>query len=108
LQRRFEGGLVVEMQSPCRGLREKLYADYLNDVETPERGAVIAYLADRSASSVREIIGTVNRVVAAAELAHSALTLAAARAELDPGAVDPGAPNVRAADAFFLDDEKIV
>jgi len=110
LRSRFEGGLVVEVQTPDRGLREKLYAHYLNDVEMPtsERGAVVGYLADRNAASVREIIGVVHRVVAAAEHAHSQVTLAVTRAALEPGITPPGAPNVRAADTFFLDDEKIV
>ena len=33
LRSRFEGGLVVEMQSPDRALREKLYARYLAATE---------------------------------------------------------------------------
>ena len=108
LRSRFEGGLVVEMQAPDRALREKLYAHYLNDVEMQDRDAVIAYLADRQATSVREVIGIVNRVTAAADIAHSPLTLAVARGELDPGAAAQGAPEMGSADTFFLDDEKII
>lgn len=107
LRSRFEGGLVVEMQAPDRALREKLYAHYLNEVEIVERAGVIGYLADRAAASVREVIGIVHRIVAAAELAAGPLTLALAKQELE-GAPAPGAPEVRAADTFFLDDEKIV
>lgn len=108
LRSRFEGGLVVEMLAPDRALREKLYAHYLNDVETPERDELIAYLADRQVSSVREVIGIVNRLVAAADIAAMPLILAIAKLELDPTAAAPGAPDVRTGDSFFLDDEKIV
>jgi len=108
LRSRFEGGLVVEMQAPDRALREKLYAHYLNEVETPERDAVIAYLADRPAASVREVIGIVNRLVAAADIAGMPLLLNVAKTELDSGSPAPHAADVRAADTYFLDDEKIV
>lgn len=107
LRSRFEGGLVVEMQPPDRTLRAKLYAHYLNEVETPDRASLVAYLADRAASSVREVIGVVNRLIAAADIAGAPLTVALAKRELDGGAL-PGAPDVRSADSFFLDPEKIV
>jgi chromosomal replication initiator protein len=107
LRSRFEGGLVVEMLSPDRSLREKLYAHYLNEVETPERAGLVSYLADRAAANVREVIGVVNRLVAAAELAAVPLVVAFARAELE-GVHTHGAPDVRAADGYFLDGEKIV
>jgi len=108
LRSRFEGGLVVEMQAPDRSLREKLYAHFLNDVETPDREALVSFLADRAAASVREVIGVVNRLVAAADLAGMPLILNIAKMELDAGAAAPSAPDVRANDAFFLDGEKIV
>jgi len=108
LRSRFEGGLVVEVQAPDHILREKLYAHYLNDVETPERAALIAYLADRPAASVREVIGIVNRLVAAADIAGMPLLLTVAKTELENGAPTPHAPDARAADRYFLDDEKIV
>ena len=113
LRSRFEGGLVVEMQSPDRALRERLYARYLAATEHDPGPELLAYLAERPAASVREIIGTVNRLVAAADVAGAPLTLAVARAELDPetpSAVRPSTPiAVRAAaDTFFLDDEKVV
>jgi chromosomal replication initiator protein len=108
LRSRFEGGLVVEVQAPDRALREKLYAHYLNDVETPDRTALVKFLADRAATSVREVIGIVNRVVAAADVANTALSVAVAKGELEGGAAAPGVPDVRSADTFFLDDEKIV
>jgi chromosomal replication initiator protein DnaA len=108
LRSRFEGGLVVEMLAPDRALREKLFAHYLADVEMPERDALLAWLADRPISSVREIIGVVNRLVTAADIAGMPLILAIAKTELGPGTPAIGIPAVRAADSFFLDDEKVV
>jgi chromosomal replication initiator protein len=108
LRSRFEGGLVVEIQAPDHGLREKLYAHYLNEVDTPDRAALISYLADRPATSAREVIGIVHRLVSAADIAGMPLLLAVAKTELDSGAPALHAPNVQAADNYFLDDEKIV
>jgi len=113
LRSRFEGGLVVEMQSPDRALRERLYARYLAATEHEPGAELLSYLAERPAASVREIIGTVNRLVAAADVAGAPLTLAVARGELDPETSSAGRPATplavrAAADTFFLDDEKIV
>jgi chromosomal replication initiator protein len=108
LRSRFEGGLVVEMQSPDRSLREKLFAHYLSGVEMPEGSALTSWLADRPAKSVREVIGIVHRLKAAAEIAGMPLVLSIAKTELEPGTAPKGVPEVRAADEFFLDDEKIV
>jgi chromosomal replication initiator protein len=111
LRSRFEGGLVVEMLVPDRALREKLYAHYLEQVETPDRAALVAYLADRPITSVREVIGLVNRLKAAAEVSGGPLTLAVAKHELEPGGAHvpaPPVPTVKSADTFFLDEEKIV
>jgi chromosomal replication initiation ATPase DnaA len=113
LRSRFEGGLVVEMQPPDRALREKLYARFLAATEHIPGADLLSYLAERPAASVREIIGIVNRLVAAADVAGAPLTLAVARTELEPetaGAARPATPvAVRAAaDTFFLDDEKVI
>ncbi|TMG80411.1 MAG: hypothetical protein E6H78_18575, partial [Betaproteobacteria bacterium] len=108
LRSRFEGGLVVEMQHPDPALRQKLYAHYLQRVETPERTALIAYLAERDVASVREVIGVVNRLVAAADMAGAQLTVALAKTELDSGPPVQHAPDAPAADGYFLDDEKII
>lgn len=112
LRSRFEGGLVVEMQSPDRALREKLFARFLAATEHTPGPELLSYLAERPAASVREIIGTVNRLVAAADLAGAPLTVAVARAELEPESATTArvaAPAVRAAaDTLFLDDEKVI
>jgi chromosomal replication initiation ATPase DnaA len=109
LRSRFEGGLVVEIQAPDRQLRERLYARYLEN-HAPE-SALLAFLAERPASSVREIIGTVHRLVAAADLAGVHVGLDLARAELEAAGSAPAvAPTAVGGDvdAWFLDDEKVV
>lgn len=111
LRSRFEGGLVTELSSPDRALRQKLFGRFLADAQVAATPELLAYLAERDAASVRELIGTVHRVCAAAESLHEPLTLALARQILESG----GGPSTaaptsmrQAADLFFLDDEKLV
>jgi chromosomal replication initiator protein len=109
LRSRFEGGLVVEMQAPDRALRAKLFAHHLTGVDMPERDALLSYLADRPVTSVREILGIVNRLKTAADIASMPLILALAKTELEGSGPAPGSPAVAApSDDFFLDGEKIV
>ena len=112
LRSRFEGGLVVEMAAPDATLRHKLYSRYLADAAPPPDPALIDYLASRPAASVREIIGTVNRLLTAADVRGSALTVELARGELEGAGTAPvPAPTEAMAstvDRFFLDDEKVV
>ena len=111
LRSRFEGGLVAELGLPDRPLREKLFARFLADARLEAPRDLLAYLADRPATSVREIMGTVQRLRAAMEVTGASLTKALGRQVLEPSGLTPTtAPlTVReAADAFFLDNEKIV
>ncbi|MDB4889771.1 MAG: bacterial DnaA family protein [Gemmatimonadetes bacterium] len=111
LRSRFEGGLVAEVSLPDRALREKLYLRFLSDAKLATPADLIAYLADRPATSVREIMGTVQRLRAGVEVSGGTLTLGVGRQVLEPSGMTPTtAPlSVRqAADSFFLDDEKIV
>ncbi|MDB4886213.1 MAG: bacterial DnaA family protein [Gemmatimonadetes bacterium] len=111
LRSRFEGGLVAQLESPDRALRAKLYGRYLSDAQMPSTPELVGFLADRPAASVRELIGTVHRISAAAEARGSALSLDIARAELEAGGITAtSAPATvrQAADVFFLDDEKII
>jgi chromosomal replication initiator protein len=111
LRSRFEGGLLAELDAPDRALREKLFARFLaegGDAPGPE---LLAYLAERPLTSVRELIGVVHRLRAAAEASGSPVTLEIARRELEPAGATTIAPPAtvrQAADVFFLDDEKIV
>jgi chromosomal replication initiator protein len=110
LRSRFEGGLVVEIHPPDRELRERLYARFLGESRVSPTADLLTYLAGRPASSVRELIGTVNRIIAAAEVAALPVTVGFARAELEPPDADASrlAAMRTATDAFFLDDEKII
>ena len=110
LRSRFEGGLVVTMQSPDRPLRERLFARYLRDLGVEPTAEMLGYLSERQVASVREIIGVANRIVASAEVAAVPVTLGFIRAELEPDDADPTrAAAFRAAnDPFFLDREKVV
>jgi chromosomal replication initiator protein len=109
LRSRFEGGLVVAIQPPDRGLREKLYARFLARADIEPEPALVMYLADRPVASVREIAGTIQRLMATAEVAGAAVSLDLAHNELDgPGSARVPAPKEMAVDAFFLDDEKVI
>jgi chromosomal replication initiation ATPase DnaA len=109
LRSRFEGGLVVQMQSPDRSLRERLYTRFLRDLGVEPTGEMVAYLADNAVSSVREIIGTANRILASAEVAAVPVTLGFIRAQLEPDVNESRlAAMGNAGDTFFLDSEKIV
>jgi chromosomal replication initiator protein DnaA len=110
LRSRFEGGLVVQMQSPDRALRERLYSRFLNELGVEPNSEMLGYLADRPVTSVREIIGTANRIVASAEVKAVPITAGFVRAELQPDETEQSR-NVAmrtASDTFFLDGEKIV
>ena len=70
---------------------------------------VLSYLADRPATSIREIMGTVQRVRAGTENLDTPLNLAAVKKILEPSGQTPTmVPIVPAADSYFLDDEKII
>jgi hypothetical protein len=71
---------------------------------------MLAYLAERQVTSVREIIGMANRIAASAEVAGVPVTLGFVRAELEPDQSEASrdAAMRAAADPFFLDLEKIV
>jgi chromosomal replication initiation ATPase DnaA len=110
LRSRFEGGLVVPIHPPDRALREKLFARYLVQSEVEPDAALLAYLGERTVASVREIAGTVHRLVAAADVAGVTVTVELAERELEgPGALRvPPPASARAVDEFFLDDEKVI
>src|SRR5215218_4417289 len=111
LRSRFEGGLVAELEAPDRALREKLFARFLGNGAPHDDPVLLAYLAERPVSSVRELIGVVHRLQAVAESTGAPVTLAAARQELEPtgsAVIAPPTTVRQAADVFFLDDEKIV
>jgi chromosomal replication initiator protein len=112
LRSRFEGGLVVPIQAPDRALREKLFARFLAAAGRDFDAHLLTLLGQQPVQSVREIIGVVNRLGAAAHAAGAPLDAKLVRREL--GAVTPyaGVPVVTQAndgrDPAFMDVEKVV
>ncbi len=115
LRSRFEGGLVVALQPPDRTLRERLVRRWLVEAGHRDDATLVSYLADREASSAREISGVITRLAAAADLLAVPLDLPLARRELEGvSRVVAATPRVGiplhdgAQDAFFLDHEKVL
>ena len=111
LRSRFEGGLVVPIQSPDRALRERLFARFLADAHRPASEAVLRALGEHPVQSVREIIGVVTRLGAAADLRGSELTVEFVREELGGGSAAAQGPRISMgvpAGDPFVDREKIV
>ncbi len=113
LRSRFEGGLTAEIQPPDRPLREKLVARFLTQLGRPAPTELLDVVCDPPVQSVRELIGMVNRLAAAADARGIALDAALAREELGLGAdaattMAPAAAAVAAGDRTFLDRERVV
>ena len=112
LRSRFEGGLVVPIQSPDRALRERLFARFLNSAGRVADDTLVSMLGEPPVQSVREIIGVVNRLGAAADASGAPLSSQLARAELGMPTPYAGMPAVSKVDAnreaLFLDPEKVV
>lgn len=113
LRSRFEGGLVATLQAPDRGLREKLVQRWLLEAGHEPAQGLVALLADRDASNVRELSGLMTRLLAVADLAGRPLTLDLAQRELGIARSDVTvfavrSPVVGALDDFFVDREKVM
>ena len=112
LRSRFEGGLLVEVKAPDRVLRERLYSRFLRENGWDD-DALAKELAADPVANVREIIGTVNRIVAAAELSGRGHTksLAMQAARTSSGGT-PRRPPARAPEVvketLDLDPEKLI
>ena len=114
LRSRFEGGLVVPIQVPDRTLRERLFARFLAAAGRSADDSLLSVLGEPPVQSVREIIGVVNRLGAAADASGAHVTAQLARAELGLARVTPYsgvraiAPGDEMRDPAFLDHEKVV
>jgi chromosomal replication initiator protein len=113
LRSRFEGGLTAEIQPPDRPLRELLAARFLASVGRAAPPELLDVMGDPPVRSVRELIGMVNRLAAAADAHGVDLDAAFARAELGLGAdaaatLAPAAAAQAAGDRTFLDRERVV
>jgi chromosomal replication initiation ATPase DnaA len=113
LRSRFEGGLTAEMLPPDRSLRELLAVRFLTALGRPASPELLDVLCDAPVKSVRELIGTVNRLASLADARGVDLDAALARAELGLGegataTMAPAAAAVGAGDRTFLDRERVV
>lgn len=113
LRSRFEGGLIAEIQPPDRPLREKLAARFLAGLGRAAPPELLDVICDPTVRSVRELIGVVNRLAAAADALGQPLDAALARQELGLGAaasatIAPPAAAASAGDRTFLDRERVV
>ena len=112
LRSRFEGGLLVEVKAPDKTLRERLFAKFLRENGWGDDVELVKELAQDPVANVREIIGTVNRIVAAAELSgrgHTkSVAMQAARVSAT-GTPRRAAPKVEAPKEILgLDPEKLI
>ncbi|MHB1297695.1 MAG: DnaA ATPase domain-containing protein [Gemmatimonadaceae bacterium] len=113
LRSRFEGGLTAEIQPPDRPLREKLVARFLASLGRAAPAELLDVVSDPPVQSVRELIGLVNRLAAAADARGTELDAALAREELGLGAdalvtMAPSAIADAGGDRTFLDRERVV
>jgi chromosomal replication initiator protein len=82
---RLEGGLVVELAEPDRDVRRAVVERALGAQELAEDPALIDYLADRPADSVRSLMGLLQRVVSAAAAQDVPVSAGLAREVLEGG-----------------------
>lgn len=82
---RLEGGLVVELPEPDREVRRVVVQRALGAQDVPDDPALIDYLADRPADSVRSLIGLLQRVVGAAAAQDVPVSAGLAREVLEGG-----------------------
>jgi chromosomal replication initiator protein DnaA len=80
---RLEGGLVAELQEPDRDLRRTVLERLLATQQVPADDALLDYLADRPAESVRSLQGLVQRVVEAGAAQEQPVTAGLARKVLE-------------------------
>jgi chromosomal replication initiator protein DnaA len=90
IRSRLEGGLVVELAEPDRVVRRAVLERVLAQQEVPSDEALLEYLADRPADSVRALSGMVQRVVSAAASQDAPVSAGLAREVLEGQPVDPG------------------
>lgn len=113
LRSRFEGGLIAPIAPPDRPLREKLASRFL---AASGRGAppdLLDVICDPAVQSVRELIGVVHRICAAADALGAPLDAMLARDELGLGVAELAttatpAAAASAGDPTFLDRERVV
>jgi chromosomal replication initiator protein len=112
LRSRLEGGLVTPIQAPDRALREQLFARFLVAAGREAESHLLTLLGQQPVQSVREIIGVVNRLGAAADAGGVPLDAKLVRREFGGATPFAAFPVVQrggeAHDFAFTDPEKVV
>ncbi len=113
LRSRFEGGLIAPIAPPDRSLREKLASRFLAAMGRSASSELLDVVCDSPVQSVRELIGMVNRLAAAADALGAPLDAALARDELglagaEVASAAPQGAAASAGDPTFLDRERVV
>ena len=80
---RLEGGLVAELKEPDREVKRAVLERLLSQQNVTAEPALVDYLADRPADSVRALVGVVQRVIAAAAAQDGPLSAGLAREVLE-------------------------
>ncbi|HEV2751666.1 MAG TPA: DnaA/Hda family protein [Gemmatimonadales bacterium] len=80
---RLEGGLVAELKEPDREVKRVVLERLLSQQNVTPEPALVDYLADRPADSVRTLVGVMQRVVAAAAAQDGPLNAGLAREVLE-------------------------
>jgi chromosomal replication initiator protein len=84
LRSRFEWGLLADVQTPGLETRQAILASHAKQTQQQVPDAVIAAIAERSISSVRELEGALNRIAAMANLTGATIGLELATRVLGP------------------------
>ncbi|NBU63206.1 MAG: chromosomal replication initiator protein DnaA [Chloroflexia bacterium] len=82
LRSRFEWGLIVDIQMPDYETRTAIMRTKAEQMTVDVPAAVIEFLAQRIQSNIRELEGSLNRVVAYAKLNGTAISVESAQAAL--------------------------
>jgi chromosomal replication initiator protein len=80
---RLEGGLVAELKEPDRDVKRAVLERLLTGQHVTPEPALVDYLADRPADSVRALVGVAQRVVSAAAAQDVPVTAGLAREVLE-------------------------
>ncbi len=113
LRSRFEGGLIAPMAAPDRPLRERIASRILAGMGRGAPPELLDAICDPAVQSVRELIGVVNRLGAAADAMGASLDARFAREELgldapEQASAAPPRAAAQAGDPTFLDRERVV
>ncbi len=89
LRTRLEGGLVVELPTPDKEVREAIVSKVLREKTGEAEPELAGYLAARPVETVRALLGLVQRVLAAAEAEQEKVSTGIARQVLEGSPAGP-------------------